>query len=145
MKKAIAALIVSILLGSNGNAAGLSMAGFSAGKLNRACSQKVGEMEFLACMVYFAGWLDGVIAQQFNLTVSHLRTVGEGDFPRWAKSSAYQCFDLRASEEELGKKFTAWYAAKLSTLRQNDASKFESVGAGTAIANMMRDLYPCGR
>jgi hypothetical protein len=134
--------ILIVYMSSNVHA-GQSLAGLKADKFYSACSADKAQLEFALCMTYIGGWLEGVMAQRLHTTFMRLKSGSNGPMPPWAKTRAFHCLDLKTSEEELAKKYVAWYNSKMATLRESDYKDFKKKGAGTAIANMMREIYFC--
>ena len=143
MKKALFAFVIAAFMVSNVHSAGISLAGFTAEKLYRVCSADKAQAEFIICISYFAGWLDGVTSQKLHTSIARLKASLNEPTPHWSTTKAYQCFDLGTSHEELAKKYVVWFSSKISTLRENDIEGFKKSWAWTAIAGMMKEIYYC--
>jgi hypothetical protein len=141
MRKICFTFVLFLLIGSQAYA-GLSLGNLTAEKLKNTCSEDKTQTGFLVCIVYLAGWWDGVEAQWYHTYFLRLIS-NNGPTPPWAKTLAHQCRKPETSDEELAEKYVAWYNSKISILRASDIESFKRVRAGDAIRTMMKEVYFC--
>jgi hypothetical protein len=118
----------------------------SAKNLHEVCSAGSGKDEFLLCLVFLRGWVEGAQQQSLETTIKCIavKIKKKSTSVECVEAKVWHCLDTsKTTDIEISRSYVDWYDQKINRIPPAEVTDFESRSGGYAIRQMLRNVYKC--